>query len=480
MYFQLLCLIITEKGFSRKNLRNFDSINQILITLNYGLIIPSEQFLRKHSTPVQHSHDTWVYLYGLFGLPSSIMRTTSEFDIEIAKVVEDIYMPNPDDQQRYPSDLQVTSDRFEALIDDVQKIVPPPRQARYAESHRSHLSNILLNFARSVVTKRWTVLFKEAKKYSPTGLMHYAGFTSPSRTNHILESLERAEEITKVDGSKYETNSNGNLYYPNRELRKHIYKYGLEASSQTSFDKVLIRINQATKVWRKQDLRHIEDYEKIFEINEYARDQEWACKEAIIRIFRHNPFSAGRLYTEFQNLPNRAHQIRRNTLINDEPITEVNFNANQFRIFLAFNNEDVFGEANDAFRAIADHANVDRHTVKSFFSAALNRENYARARSDARVPEKFGQAIMEAFERLYPKVQLFSTGKPFGLIGMQLEGEILQIALKQLRLLDVFALPLHDAIAVNKKNQNLAKLAMEDAWEFVMRRYHPTAKTFVG
>ena len=87
---------------------------------------------------------------------------------------------------------------------------------------------------------------------------------------------------------------------------------------------------------------------------------------------------------------------------------------------------------------------------------------------------------MEAFERLYPKAQIFDSEKPFGLVGVQLEGEILQIAMRELRLLDVFALPIHDAIAVNEKNYELAKSAMEDAWHHVMHPFHPTAKTFVG
>ena len=52
--------------------------------------------------------------------------------------------------------------------------------------------------------------------------------------------------------------------------------------------------------------------------------------------------------------------------------------------------------------------------------------------------------------------------------------------MRQLRLLDVFSLPIHDAIAVNDKNYDLAKSAMEEAWYDVMKPFHPTAKTFVG
>ena len=81
----------------------------------------------------------------------------------------------------------------------------------------------------------------------------------------------------------------------------------------------------------------------------------------------------------------------------------------------------------------------------------------------AKVPDTFlSRRIMEAFERLYPKVQLFSGKQPFGLIGMQLEGEILQVAMRRTAT-RCFALPIHDAIAVPEKVYELAKTGLEDA-----------------
>ena len=408
------------------------------------------------------------------------MHTTSDLDTEIAKAVEDIYTPDTDDRQRFPSDLVFRADSFQEVVDEVGKDIALPNHGKYAENHREHLANILLNLSRSTVTRRWTIFFGDSKAYSKGGLMHSAGFTSRSRTSKIIEALVASEAITRVDGAKYQDNPHGNLYYPNRELREKLFRYGLESTSEHSFDKVLVRINKPSRGWGNVDLTTVDDYHKMAEINEYAKAQTWACKEAITRIFKYDPFTSGRLHTEFQNLPARSQKIRQNTLINGEPIREVDFNANHLRLFLAFNKLDVYGDGTDAYREIANLARVDRQTVKSFFTAALNCETYERARSGARVPDKFGRDIMEAFERLYPKAQIFNGERPFGLVGMQLEGEILQIAMRQLRLLDVFALPIHDAIAVNVKNYELAKSAMEDAWHHVMHPFHPTAKTFVG
>ena len=408
------------------------------------------------------------------------MHTTSQLETEIVKAVQGIYSPDTDDRQRFPSDLSVKAESFQEVVDEVSEEISSPRQTKYAESHRADLANILLNLSRSIVTRRWTIFFGDSKTYSKGGLMHSAGFTSRSRTSKILEALVATEAITRVDGAKYQDNPHGNLYYPNRELREKLFRYGLESTSEHSFDKVLVRINKPSRGWGNVDLTTVDDYHKMAEINEYAKAQTWACKEAITRIFKYDPFTSGRLHTEFQNLPARSQKIRQNTLINGEPIREVDFNANHLRLFLAFNKLDVYGDGTDAYREIANLARVDRQTVKSFFTAALNCETYERARSGARVPDKFGRDIMEAFERLYPKAQIFNGERPFGLVGFQLEGEILQIAMRQLRLLDVFALPIHDAIAVNVKNYELAKSAMEDAWHHVMHPFHPTAKTFVG
>ena len=408
------------------------------------------------------------------------MNTTSDLDTEIAKAVHDIYTPDTDDRQRFPADLMVKADSFQDVVDEVGKDIASPKRGKYAENHREALANILLNLSRSIVTRRWTIFFSDSKTYSKGGLMHSAGFTSRSRTSKILDALVASEAVTRVDGAKYQESPHGNLYYPNRELREKLFRYGLDSTSERSFDKVFVRINKPSRGLGNVDLTTVDDYHKMAEINEYAKSQTWACKEAITRIFKYDLLTSGRLHTEFQNLPSRSQKIRQNTLINGKPIREVDFNANHLRLFLAFNKLDVYGEGHDAYREIANLARVDRQTVKSFFTAALNCESYERARSGARIPDKFGKGIMEAFERLYPKAQIFNGERPFGLVGMQLEGEILQIAMRQLRLLDVFAIPIHDGIAVNVKNYELAKSAMEDAWHHVMHPFHRTAKTFVG
>jgi hypothetical protein len=47
------------------------------------------------------------------------------------------------------------------------------------------------------------------------------------------------------------------------------------------------------------------------------------------------PLTKAGLYTPFQNLPDRLARVRINTLIDGEPIAEIDFNANHLRLQLA-------------------------------------------------------------------------------------------------------------------------------------------------
>ena len=408
------------------------------------------------------------------------MELITDLNSEIAKAVAEIYAPDKDDRQRLPTDLKIKSGEFKQLVDELCKDLPQPKLAKYVKAHREHLSNILLNLSRSIVTRRWTIFLASPNVYSEGGIMHSAGLLSYARTTQILDSLVAANLVARDTAAKYQTSARGALYFPGKQLKEKLYPFGLEASSESSFKKAFVRVDQPEKEWKNFNPKKLDDYVKLTEINEYAKNQVWACKEAITRVFRRNPLSSGHLYTEFQNLPSRSHKIRSNTLINGESIIEVEFNANHLRLFLAFNKTDVYGDSADAYRPIADLAKVDRQTVKSFFTAAFNSKTFDRARSDSKVPKNFCLRIIEAFERLYPNIKLFNEAEPFGVVGVQLEGHILQIAMQQLMLLNVFALPVNEAIAVNTKHKELAKLAMEDAWKRVVHPIHSKAKTFVG
>ncbi|MEK9701638.1 MAG: hypothetical protein VW829_06440 [Deltaproteobacteria bacterium] len=369
---------------------------------------------------------------------------------------------------------------FDALVQELWEVSRPPQES-VAEVHRDYLRSILLNLARGALTRQWTIFSGNSNAYSKGALMRTLGFTSRRRVQSILEFLETRGEVIKITGKKYQKQGQGNLYWATAKLRERLIWFGLQTMATSSFSMPFLRINDPEGPWH-----HFiwppdhEDYLEMRTINEFAKGQDWALKSAINLVFKHDALRAGRLHTPFQNLPSRHYKIRINTQINGKPICEVDFNANHLRMLLATSQRDVVGD-DDAYAAIADEAKVERNPVKGFFTVAMNCPSFEKAHHAARktsykVPHEDCKAVYRAFEAIYPGIQLFSEGINFGVIAQNLEGRILRkVMLKGIQE-DIFALPIHDAVAVELDHMSWACDAMREAWEAEMKEIHKGAK----
>ena len=105
-------------------------------------------------------------------------------------------------------------------------------------------------------------------------------------------------------------------------------------------------------------------------INEFLEGQQWSCKGPVRLKYKLTVFHGGRLYTRYQQLPDKRHKIRINTLINDEPICEVDFSANHLRLAMAVLHDEDAGD--NPYEDIMAIAGIDdRDLVKSFITTAL-------------------------------------------------------------------------------------------------------------
>jgi hypothetical protein len=413
------------------------------------------------------------------------MQTTS-LHRELQRLSKDIEVPNHEDRDnhRFPERLVVDDPDFDSLVQELWEISRPPQDS-VAETHRKYLRSILLNLARGALTGQWTIFSGDSNSYSEGSLMHTLGFTSRRRVHAILELLESRGGLLKVTGKKYQKQGQANLYWASDTLREQLIWFGLQTMAPSSFSMPFLRINDPQESWQhyKWPKGH-EDYQQMQAINEFARDQEWACKSAINLVFKHDALRAGRLHTPFQNLPSRKHKIRINTQINGNPICEVDFNANHLRILLATHKRDVVG-GDDAYAAIAEKAKVERNSVKGFFTVAMNCPSFEKAHHAARetsyrVSYEDSNAIYSAFECIYPDVPLFSEGINFGVIAQNLEGRILRRVMLQGIQENILALPIHDAVAVELDRMSWACDAMRDAWEEEMKEIHRGTKAVVS
>jgi hypothetical protein len=165
-------------------------------------------------------------------------------------------------------------------------------------------------------------------------------------------------------------------------------------------------------------------------INEFLEGQQWSCKGPVRLKYKLTVFHGGRLYTRYQQLPDKRHKIRINTLINDEPICEVDFSANHLRLAMAVLHDEDAGD--NPYEDIMAIAGIDdRDLVKSFITTALGAASKRAAQSSwnkkALGSENF-VALEQAVKQRYPKLILFND---WGIHAHNLEGAILRDVMLQ-------------------------------------------------
>ena len=110
---------------------------------------------------------------------------------------------------------------------------------------------------------------------------------------------------------------------------------------------------------------------------------------------------------------------------------------------------------------------------------SFEKAHHAARETSYRVPYEDCKSVFKAFEAIYPGIQLFSEGINFGVIAQNLEGRILRkVMLKGIQE-NIFALPIHDAVAVELDHMSWACDAMREAWEAEMKEIHKGANAVV-
>jgi hypothetical protein len=198
-------------------------------------------------------------------------------------------------------------------------------------------------------------------------------------------------------------------------------------------------------------------------LNNFLKDHSWACKGPVKLIYKTDPFNGGRLYTAFQNLPDRKARVRINTLIDGEAIAEVDFNANHLRLQLAVMHEQDAGET--PYEDIGAIAKVsERSEVKMFTTIAMGASDRGAAMNacfkEAISQSKF-ESLEAAFAQLYPELDLFIG---WGINAQNLEGQILKKVMQEGMQQGIVCLPIHAAVAIQQRHQFWAMKIMMRLW----------------
>ena len=199
-------------------------------------------------------------------------------------------------------------------------------------------------------------------------------------------------------------------------------------------------------------------------INEFLKGHQWACKAPVRLVYKHDPFTSGRLITPYQGLPDRRIRLRINTLIDGQPICEVDFSANHLRLNLAVIAGEDAGET--PYEDIGELAGIeDRQRIKRLHHHSHGCRLSEKVRQELAVSEGITHKQFDVIEaaalKRYPKLNLY-TG--FGVNAQSLEGQILKQVMLEGVEQGIVALPVHDAVAVTQDNADWAKEAMLRAW----------------
>ena len=308
-------------------------------------------------------------------------------------LVSDQPLPPDDDKHHFflkPKQLSRSSARYSEFSDLLALCISGSKGNRGPKQTASleyHFQCILLSLSWAIYRRQWVLVALDNHAYSKDPWLKRYGF-SHTYTKAVVDYLEGMELITKKIGKLYSSKPTRTRIYPTAKLQLALRNYFLE--SEQPIEPPYVTINKPTEGYGEVIAELVESHPDIADmtkINEFLKGHQWACKAPVRLVYKHDPFSSGRLITPYQGLPDRKIRLRINTLINGNPICEVDFSANHLRLNLAVIAGEDAGET--PYEDIGELAGIeDRQRIKSYITIAMG----SSSREDA-TGACFGEGI---------------------------------------------------------------------------------------
>ena len=270
--------------------------------------------------------------------------------------------------------------------------------------------------------------------------------------------------VSLEEGKKYKNEPSKTRLFPTDELVIQIWEYFLDIEQEIK--PPYITIKDPAKGWHRIINRLVKDHPErqgMTTINEFLKNHTWACKGPVQLKYNTTALEGGRLYTPYQALPDRTCRVRINTLIDDQPICEVDFNANHLRLNLAVLHKQDAGDT--PYEDIGELCKLDnRDRIKKFITVSMGANDESEAFNALKIDgfnAKLFEQIKQGTLKRYPKINLFEG---WGLSAQNLEGAILRKVMLEGIEQGIVSLPVHDAIAVKQGDAEWAKEAMSRLW----------------
>ena len=357
---------------------------------------------------------------------------------------------------------------FTALVDQFMEGSQGKRNESDTAKLRRHWELILLNLSQAVFKRRWLMVALNSRTQAKLPV-YAANNWSARPMAHVIDYLKEQKLIHHRQGKAFSKAPLVTRIFPTDALAPQLYQFFFD--TEQPIHPPYTVISDPNGVWLDASGGSVEandqEVAELTNINEFLKGHTWACKGPVKLLYKGDPFNEGRLYTSFQNLPDRVARVRINTLIDGQPIAEIDFNANHLRLQLAVLHKQDAGHT--PYEDIGSASGInDRASVKAFITRAMGADNRDAAVNSCKtegITNLMFEALEAACAKLYPDLKLF--------IGwthqaQNLEGQILKKVMLQGVDEGIVCLPVHDAIAVPKRHQFWAVKTMMKTWTDVV------------
>jgi len=398
---------------------------------------------------------------------SSVFQPTPELLLQLDQyIIKSKDPPDDYDCQRFLTPLFLIDEpnlrpALDVVLVELYGLFKWPNQNKYRQTLEQMLEYVILNLALGALINNWTLIDKNKSHYSK-GYSPYTTEFSYSALMTVIDTLKQAGLIKLFKGGKYTKASMLTRIFPVKTFKKRIYAFGLAV--QQSIRPPYLTINEPEDGWDIVKKLNDSHPDRMFmnAINEEFKTHLWPCKGPVVMKQKFNAFAGGRIYTPFQTLMANTVPLRMHTLIDGEPIAEVDFNASHLRMGLAvFGGEDA---GDDPYRKIADYAQTTRDKVKVYITHAMSCSS-AKSAAEALKNKGYGGPEIDTLEnatrRCYPSLRLYDS---LGIHLQSLEGQILMHVMYKGVLEGKVVLPIHDAVAVKAQDTEWAAERMKAAW----------------
>lgn len=362
------------------------------------------------------------------------------------------------------------------LVKDVLDFVCeglPRNKAVDRKKIRDAARMILANLVSCIYEREWLAVPSKPELYSKGQYLNDNLYLTHRPTMAIMDRLVEIGWLSEPKpGNNF--NSVSTMYCPTPKIEAQIFEWLYLV--EKPFKNQYVWATQYSELKPKQKEKRylgldasLDDLAHMQFINEHLKHQSYAMHGPQHLIYVDGddlPISGGRVYMGLQMLPDKKAKVRLNTLINEKPVVEIDFKANHMRMAAALKHEEL---PSDPYESIVKSSGFQRDTVKTVINRSLGSSNSGQviwgAANDKEAPieRQVFDSIMNETTKLYPFLD-FNRG--LGLMLQSLEGQIMIKAQVELIRLGITALPVHDALMVNRgiEIESAAEEILKQLW----------------